>query len=71
MTQDDDDHYRAFSWSDLSTILTAAVFGLAFLAGLIWVLVTNDPWHDFVPGVKGGQQQETPGVVPVTLPEKQ
>ncbi len=73
MNQDDDDDLKQplIPVGDLAPILTAAVFALAFLAGLFWVLTTNDPWHDYIPkGKPAAQQQESTGVVPVTLPEK-
>lgn len=71
---DDDKPYRSFSGSDLTMILTAAFFGLAFLVGFIWVVTTDDPFGDFIPKGKPApvehHQQETPGEVPVTLPAK-
>ena len=72
MTQDnddDDDRRPIVTFSELMPIFTAAIFTIGFFAALVWVLVTNDPWHDFIPKGKP-QAQETPGVVPVTLPEK-
>ena len=67
MKQDnDDDHFSAFSLSDLGPILTAAVFGLAFLACLVWVLITDDPWHDFIP--KDKPAAAPAGEVTVTIP---
>ncbi|HUO98334.1 MAG TPA: hypothetical protein VMU01_06680 [Rhizomicrobium sp.] len=69
MDEEEDKGYRVFSWTDLGPILTAAVFSIMFLACLVWVLITDDPWHDFVPRAKP-QQPDTPGIVNVTLPQK-
>jgi hypothetical protein len=73
MHEDDDEKsVRMFSGSDLTMILTAAFFGLAFLVGFIWVMTSDDPFG--IPGAKPApvehHQQETPGEVPVTLPPK-
>ena len=69
MTQDDDDDFKQplIPVGDLAPILTAAVFGLAFLAGLFWVLTTNDPWHDYIPKDKPAASS---GEVVVDVPEK-
>ena len=74
MKDDDEKDLRVFSGSDLTMMLTAAFFGLAFLVGFIWLMTTNDPFGDYMPREKPApvehHQQETPGEVPVTLPPK-
>jgi len=77
MDEEEKSDRPVMSAADLVLILTAAFFGLMFLAGFVWLFATNDPWGDFIPKSQATasppvehHQKETPGVVPVTLPPK-
>ena len=66
--------FRTINSSDVTVILTAAFFAVGFFAMVVWIMTTNDPFGDFIPKGKPvpveHHQQETPGIVPVTLPPK-
>ena len=60
--------------SDVTVILTAAMFAVGFFAMVVWVMTTNDPFGDFIPKPPPrppqAQEHVVPGVVNVTLPDK-
>ncbi len=66
--------FRTINSSDVTVILTAAFFAVGFLAMVVWIMTTDDPFGDFIPTQPHrppqAQEQVVPGVVNVTVPEK-
>jgi hypothetical protein len=63
-----DDRYRP-PLGELIPIAVAAMFGLAFLAGGVWLLFGSAPFLGFFSHPQAAEQP-SPGEVTVAIPEK-